>query len=72
MLFQLTSIIPGVRRHDSAGKSKIGSRILTSSEIAIEKELWSLKSEGIMIDVNILLDLLAELCILTPGIVEVS
>ena len=36
-LFQLTSTIPGVRRHNSAGKSRIGSSTLTSSEIATEK-----------------------------------
>ena len=46
-LFQLTSTIPGGRRHNSASKSRIGSSILTSSEIATGRELWSLKSEGI-------------------------
>ena len=47
MLFQQTSTIPGVRRPNSACKSRIGSKILTSSEIETEKELCSWKSEGI-------------------------
>ena len=46
-LFQLTSTIPGVRRPNSTGKSRIGSSTLTPSEIVTEKELWSWKSEGI-------------------------
>ena len=39
MLFQQTSTIPGVRRHNFTGKSRIGSSTLTSNEIATEKEL---------------------------------
>ena len=46
-IFRQTSTIPGVRRLNSSGKSRISSSILTSSEIATEKELWSWKSEGI-------------------------
>ena len=45
-LFQQTSTIPGVRRHNSTRKSRIGSSTLTSSEIATEKEWWSWKFEG--------------------------
>ena len=37
MLFQLTSTIPGVRRTDSTGKSRVGSSTLTSSEITTER-----------------------------------
>ena len=46
-IFQLTSTIPGVRRPNSNGKSRIGSSTLTSSAIATEKELWSWKCEEI-------------------------
>ena len=51
-LFQQTSTIPGVRRPNSTGKSRIGSSTLTSSEIATEKELWSWKSEGISEEIH--------------------
>ena len=37
MLLQQTSTIPPVRRKDSAGNSRIGSRTLTSSEITTER-----------------------------------
>ena len=40
-LFQLTSIIPGVRRPNSAGKSRSGSSTLIPSEIATAVELRS-------------------------------
>ena len=46
-LFQQTSTIPGFRRPNSTGKSRIDSSTLTFSAIATEKELWSWKSEGI-------------------------
>ena len=36
-LFKQTSIIPGVWRPNSIGKSRIGSSTLTSSEIATER-----------------------------------
>ena len=36
-LFQPTSTIPGVRRPNSTGRSKIGSSTLTSSAIATER-----------------------------------
>ena len=39
MLFQQTSTIPGVRRPNSTGKSRIGSITLTFSAIAAGKEL---------------------------------
>ena len=45
MLFQQTSITPGVWRPNSTGKSRIGSSTLTSREIATEEGLWSWKSE---------------------------
>ena len=37
MLFEQTSIIPGVWRPNSTGKSRIGSSTLTSREIATER-----------------------------------
>ena len=46
-LFQQTSIIFGVRRHNFTSKSRIGSSTLISSKIATEKVLWDQKSEEI-------------------------
>ena len=40
-LLQQTSTIPGVRKHNSAGKSVIGSSRLIPSEIAAAEELRS-------------------------------